>query len=75
MAKSVQKTNAPAKSSRGGYVDPGWPSHAHGEHPVTEIVSHIAGASSPYGTDFGLPRPWQETGYVHPVTNVNRPLG
>ncbi|MBY0795765.1 hypothetical protein [Corynebacterium parakroppenstedtii] len=57
------------------YVDPGWPQHLEeGEHPVTEVVSHTAGATSPYGEDTKFPVDSKELNYVHPYTPVNRPF-
>lgn len=52
------------------YVDPGWPKG--GGHPVTELVSHVAGASSPFGDDVVFPVPAEELGYVHPYTRINK---
>ena len=53
-------------------INPAWPAHTPGDgHPVTEINSKLAAASSPYGDDLVLPRPWEETGYVHPTTRIN----
>ena len=53
-------------------INPAWPAHTPGDgHPVTELSSKLAGASSPYGDDTILPRPWEETGYVHPTTRIN----
>jgi hypothetical protein len=40
-----------------------------GEHPVSEIVSDVQGASSPFGD---VEFPVEEVPYVHPVTEVNR---
>ena len=55
------------------YVDPGWPTHvAGGGHPVTELVSKVAGASSPYGDETIFPVPASQLGYVHPYTKVNK---
>ncbi|MCF4006719.1 hypothetical protein L1O03_05935 [Corynebacterium uropygiale] len=55
------------------YVDPGWPQHTPGGgHPVTEMISKIAGASSPYGDDLEFPVPPEELTYVHPYTRINR---
>ncbi|GAB3077238.1 hypothetical protein [Corynebacterium aquatimens] len=53
-------------------INPAWPANTPGGHPVTELSSKLAGASSPYGDDLILPRPWEETGYVHPTTRINR---
>lgn len=50
-------------------VDPTWPAHAPGEHPVTELVAAVQGSLSPYGdTTF----PLAKTPYEHPVTVINR---
>ncbi|OFP33581.1 hypothetical protein HMPREF2990_11845 [Corynebacterium sp. HMSC071B10] len=64
MAKDVQKI---------GRANPAWPEHTHGNgHPVTELSSKLAGASSPFGDDLVLPMPAEETGYVHTTTRINR---
>ncbi|WP_342319259.1 hypothetical protein [Corynebacterium mayonis] len=64
MAKDVEKI---------GRANPAWPEHTPADlHPVTEITSTLAGASSPFGNDVVLPRPYEETGYVHPTTRINR---
>ncbi|WP_151550345.1 MULTISPECIES: hypothetical protein [Corynebacterium] len=62
-----------ANVEKKGYVDPGWPDVAPGEHPVTDLISEYDGANSPWGNDFIFPVPYEETGYVHPYTRVNRP--
>ncbi|APT84289.1 hypothetical protein [Corynebacterium aquilae] len=55
------------------YVDPGWPAHTPGDgHPVTELVSKVAGASSPYGDEVVFPVPSEQLGYVHPYTRINK---
>ncbi|MBZ8176339.1 hypothetical protein GP475_03615 [Corynebacterium poyangense] len=55
------------------YVDPGWPQHIPGDgHAVTEMISKLAGASSPYGDDLEFPVPAEELPYVHPYTRINR---
>ena len=62
-----------ANVEKKGYVDPAWPNYIpEGGHAVNDITSSLAGASSPYGDDTVLPRPWEETGYVHPYTRINR---
>lgn len=64
MAKDVEKI---------GRANPAWPAHTPGNgHPVTEISSKLTGASSPFGDELILPLPAEETGYVHPVTRINR---
>ena len=56
-----------------GRANPAWPEHTPGNgHPITEISSKLAGASSPFGDDLILPRPYEETGCVHPTTRINR---
>lgn len=56
-----------------GRANPAWPVETPGNgHPVTEISSKLAGASSPFGDELVLPRPYEETGYVHPTTRINR---
>ena len=64
MAKDVEKI---------GRANPAWPEHTPGNgHPVTEISSKIAGASSPFGNELVLPMPAEAPGYVHPTTRINR---
>ncbi|MBV7295539.1 hypothetical protein KRX51_06360 [Corynebacterium sp. TAE3-ERU12] len=54
------------------YVDPGWPQNLEpGEHPVTELVSHHAGADSPFG-EITFPVDPSTLGYVHPHTVINK---
>ncbi|MCQ9353545.1 hypothetical protein NQ015_10990 [Corynebacterium sp. 153RC1] len=61
-----------ANIKKNGYVDPGWPKHVPGDgHAVTELISKVAGANSPYG-DIEFPVPVEELGYVHPYTRVNK---
>ncbi len=74
MAKTVKKADRQTKAvkpAKKGYVDPGWGNHTPGQHPVTEILATVNGAMSPFGNETDFPRPYQETGYVHPVTNIN----
>ena len=53
-------------------INPAWPAHTPGNgHPVTEISSKLTGANSPFGNDTVLPRPWEETGYVHNTLRIN----
>ncbi|QGU02615.1 hypothetical protein CKALI_08780 [Corynebacterium kalinowskii] len=63
-----------AKIEKNSYVDPGWPEHLPetSGHPVTELVSRLAGASSPYGDDMPFPLPAEKIGYVHPYTQINK---
>lgn len=62
-----------AKEEKKGYVDPAWPAHVPGEgHVVTEIISKLAGASSPWGDDMELPVAPEKLGYAHPYTRINR---
>ena len=62
-----------ANVEKKAHVNPSWPELAHEDaHPVTELVSQVAGASSPFGDDLVLPRPAEEIGYVHPYTRINR---
>ncbi|WP_291313349.1 hypothetical protein [Corynebacterium sp. UBA2622] len=64
MAKDVDKI---------GNANPAWPDHTPGNgHAITEVTSSLAGASSPYGDDLVLPRPYEEVGYIHPTTRINR---
>ena len=56
-----------AKRSKG--VDPHWPDLPDGEHPVTELNTHVQGALSPFGdVEFPLP----SVPYIHPNTVINR---
>jgi hypothetical protein len=58
-----------AKNNREDRTDPTWPRLPEGAHPVTELVSPIQGALSPFGdTTFPLDR----TSYEHPVTEINK---
>ena len=42
---------------RGKGVDPTWPDLPDGEHPVTELSTHVQGALSPFGeVEFPLPQ-------------------
>lgn len=51
-------------------IDPTWPADLPtGEHPVSEIVSPLQGASSPFGE---IEFPVQDVPYEHPVTEINR---
>ena len=52
-----------AKMEKNTYVDPGWPEHTPGEHPVTELISKVTGASSPYGDETAFPVPAEQLGY------------
>ncbi|BAB98211.1 Hypothetical protein [Corynebacterium glutamicum ATCC 13032] len=55
------------------FVDPAWPEHNPADgHVVTELISKVAGASSPWGDDKEFPVSAEETGYVHPYTRINR---
>lgn len=59
-----------AKSVNSDRIDPAWPEDLpDGEHPVSEIVSPLQGASSPFGD---VVFPVQEVPYVHPETVINR---
>lgn len=59
-----------AKSVNPDRVDPTWPEDLpDGEHPVSEIVSPLQGASSPFGE---IQFPVEEVPYVHPQTVINR---
>lgn len=62
-----------ANVEKKSYVDPGWPTVVPGGgHPVTDLISKVAGASSPYGNETVLPVPAEQTGYVHPYTRINK---
>jgi hypothetical protein len=59
-----------AKSVNPDRVDPTWPEDLpDGEHPVSEIVSPLQGASSPFGE---IQFPVEGVPYVHPQTVINR---
>jgi hypothetical protein len=59
-----------AKSVNSDRIDPGWPDDLpDGEHPVSEIVSPLQGASSPFGD---VQFPVEDVPYVHPETVINR---
>ena len=59
-----------AKSVNSDRIDPTWPEDLpDGEHPVSEIVSPLQGASSPFGD---IVFPVEEVPYVHPETVINR---
>lgn len=45
-----------------------WP---EGEHPITELMAPVQGASSPFG-EAEFPLPAAELGYEHPRTQINR---
>lgn len=63
---SPDKTAQPARHKG---IDPTWPAHAPGDHPVTELVASVQASLSPYGdTTF----PLRKTSYQHPVTVINR---
>lgn len=59
-----------AKSVHPDRVDPTWPEELpEGEHPVSEIMSTLQGASSPFGE---IEFPVAEVPYEHPHTVINR---
>lgn len=59
-----------AKSVKPDRIDPTWPDDlADGEHPVSEIVSALQGASSPFGE---VQFPVEDVPYEHPKTVINR---
>ncbi|WJY62764.1 hypothetical protein CATRI_03325 [Corynebacterium atrinae] len=61
-----------ANVEKKGYVDPAWPKNIPEDgHVVTELISKLAGASSPFGDDTVLPVPAEQLGYVHPYTRFN----
>lgn len=62
-----------ANVEKKGYVDPGWPKNLPEDGTaVSEMLSHLSGASSPYGDDLALPIPPEKLNYVHPYTRINR---
>lgn len=59
-----------ATTGRTDRIDPTWPEDLpDGDHPVSEIVSPLQGASSPFGE---VEFPVEDVPYVHPVTVINR---
>lgn len=50
--------------------DPWWP-EVDGGHPVTELMSPVQGASSPFG-EVEFPLPADSLPYEHPRTEINR---
>ena len=63
MAKDAEKI---------GRATPAWPTNVPGNgHPVTEISSKLAGASSPFGNELVLPMPPEQTVYVHTTSRLN----
>lgn len=55
------------------HANPAWPDFVpEGAHAVSEVVSRTVGAHSPYGDEMVLPMPYEQTGYVHPYTRINR---
>lgn len=61
-----------AKKHKKQYVDPGWPQDLEpGQHAVTELIAHHAGADSPFGS-ITFPVDPETLGYVHPNTVINR---
>lgn len=61
-----------ANVEKKGYVDPAWPKNIPEDgHVVTELISKLAGASSPFGDGTVLPVPAEQLGYVHPYTRYN----
>lgn len=61
-----------ANVAKKSYVDPGWPKDLEpGQHAVTELIAHHAGADSPFG-DVEFPVNPETLGYVHPTTVINK---
>ncbi|TCP56574.1 hypothetical protein EV191_101517 [Tamaricihabitans halophyticus] len=58
-----------AKRDRSDRVDPEWPQANDGEHAVSELVSDLQGAHSPFG-DVRFPQ--SSVPYVHPETKINK---
>lgn len=59
-----------AKSKNPERIDPTWPEDLpDGVHPVSEVVSPLQGASSPFGE---IEFPVEDVPYVHPETVINR---
>ncbi|GAA5145434.1 hypothetical protein GCM10023321_03310 [Pseudonocardia eucalypti] len=56
-------------NTRSARIDPSWPEHADGEHPVSELAAPVQGSMSPFG-DLEFPLP--SVPYEHPVTEINR---
>lgn len=58
------------KAKQNPGIDPHWPADDDlGNHPVSELVADRQGSMSPYGD---LAFPLESSGYVHPVTEINR---
>lgn len=54
---------------KSGRIDPTWPQHGDGDHPVTELAADRQGALSPFGD---VTFPLESVPYVHPETEINK---
>ncbi|MFP5019521.1 hypothetical protein [Pseudonocardia phyllosphaerae] len=62
-------TDGRNNAARTDRIDPTWPGHEDGEHPLTELLGPVQGNMSPFGeVTFPLP----SVPYEHPVTEINR---
>ncbi|WP_153506598.1 hypothetical protein [Cumulibacter manganitolerans] len=52
-------------------IHPTWPA-GPGEHAVTELVSSVTGALSPFGEDIRFPLPIAALRYEHPTARPAR---
>ncbi|MEU5852229.1 hypothetical protein [Saccharopolyspora shandongensis] len=67
----MPRRNDVAGKTKKDRIDPSWPKVADGEHPVSELLSDLQGALSPYG-DTNFPLRQDAVPYVHPVTRINK---
>ena len=53
-------------------VEPTWGQSEGDGPPVTELISELAGALSPFGEDHSFPLPPERLRYAHPTDKPNR---
>jgi hypothetical protein len=53
-------------------VEPTWGQSDGDGPPVTELISEMAGALSPFGEDHSFPLPPERLRYAHPTDKPNR---
>ncbi|RBY80713.1 hypothetical protein [Blastococcus sp. TF02A-26] len=53
-------------------VEPTWGQSEGDGPPVTELISEMAGALSPFGEDHSFPLPPERLRYAHPTDKPNR---
>ncbi|MFT3660002.1 MAG: hypothetical protein QM809_00995 [Gordonia sp. (in: high G+C Gram-positive bacteria)] len=58
-------------ANKNTYVDNGWPEVPADEHAVTELVSHLAGALSPFGNETVFPVPADQLSFIQPNAVIN----